>query len=77
MEVEPTSFPFSRLPPSLCVFKPVYLSEPTCAQLTTRAPELNVESQQGIDIVNRCSDIRVSIRIMRMRLTERVLKPGF
>ncbi len=24
-----------------------------------------------IDIVNRCSDIRVSIRIMRMRLIER------
>ncbi len=42
MEVEPTSFPFFRLSPSLCVFKPVYLFEPTCAQLTTRAPELNL-----------------------------------
>ncbi len=42
MEVEPTSFPFSRLSPSHCVFKPVYLSEPACAQLTTRAPELNL-----------------------------------
>ncbi len=34
MEVEPTSFPFSLLSPSLCVFKLVYLCEPTCAQLT-------------------------------------------
>ncbi len=42
MEVEPTSFPFSRLSPSLCVLKSVYLSEPTCAQLTTWAPELNL-----------------------------------
>ncbi len=42
MEVEPTSFPFSRLSPSLCVLKPVYLSEPTCAQLTMRALELNL-----------------------------------
>ena len=42
MEVEPTSFPFSLLSPSLCVFKLVYLCEPTCAQLTTRAPELNL-----------------------------------
>ncbi len=33
MEVEPTSFPFSRLSPSLCVFKLVYLCELTCAQL--------------------------------------------
>ena len=35
-------FPFSLLSPSLCVFKLVYLCEPTCAQLTTRAPELNL-----------------------------------
>jgi hypothetical protein len=34
MEVEPTSFLFSRLSPSLCVFYLVYLFEPTCAQLT-------------------------------------------
>jgi hypothetical protein len=42
MEVEPTSFLFSRLSPSLCVFELIYLSEPTCAQLTTWAPELNL-----------------------------------
>ncbi len=42
MEVEPTSFPLSRRSSSLCVLNPVYFSEPTCAQLTTRAPELNL-----------------------------------
>jgi hypothetical protein len=31
----------SSLSLTLC-FKPVCLSEPTCAQLTTRAPELNL-----------------------------------
>jgi hypothetical protein len=38
MGVEPTSFPFSSLSPSLCVLKLVYLCEPTCAQLTLTWP---------------------------------------
>ena len=48
MEVEPTSFPFSRLSPSLCVFYLVYLCEPTCAQLTLVAT--NVMHMEG-DII--------------------------
>jgi hypothetical protein len=44
MEVEPTSFPFSRLSPSLCVFKLVSLSIYLC---TTDNSGPRVESQQG------------------------------
>ncbi len=44
MEVEPTSLPFSRLSPTLCVFKLVSLSIYLC---TTDNSGARVESQQG------------------------------
>ncbi len=51
MEVEPTSFPFSRLSPSLCVLKLVYLCEPTCAQLTFILTYQNVTGLKCIQVI--------------------------
>ena len=75
MEVEPTSFPFSRLSPSLCVFKPVYLSEPNCAQLTTR-PGARVESQQGNPLTDQSGPRGQSRHGRQRRREERSVLQG-